>query len=352
MTSEKVGIFLQVSEVFPDTNSDFETLKALLSNLSLHDSLFWCARLNLIISDPEPDHITKQNIGLGQFFTQEEINRVNDYARENGGAQKITIFFRGQILELVRWITLYCRDFPEDGTTFEDPEVRRNFAKALLIASDIWSKWVFRGNRFSLDGGRDIATKRALGAIRKSMESTASAPFLIKSIGRGWDLFSNYFSKYYTYFEDEFQKTTQLSIEEYYICSVAIAVNYMNPKSNSGLFNVNEIFNIPSYGHVMKKYLIIESQTANELKTSLLENSTPDINNSDVSDFNYLPIREKPVYYTHDGRAVILDSVFFSEKMTVGPLFLLSKETREKAFTWFSRSQNDGCGCSRSPRAT
>jgi len=341
MTIEKVGIFLPVSEVFPDTNNDFETFKSLLGNLSLTDALFWCARLNLIVSDPEPDHITKQKAGLGQFFTSEENDRVDDYARKNGGAQRVTVFFRGQILELIRWIALYCKDFPNDGTTFEDSEVRRDFAKVLLITSEIWSKRVFGGNRFSLDGGINIARKRALGAIRKSIEATSPAPFLIKSIGRGWILFSKYFSKYYTSFDSDFQKATQLSVEEYYICSTAIAVNYINPKINTGLFNVNELVNMSSYGHVIKKYLDIESQTAGQLKVALWENTTLEVNNPITLDFDYLPIREKPVYYTQDGRAIILDPVFFSEKMTVGPLFLLPPEKREKAFTSFGKTFED-----------
>lgn len=341
MTIEKVGIFLPVSEVFPDTKNDFDTFKSLLNNLSLTDSLFWCARLNLIISDPEANQITKQQAGLSQFFTTEEIEKVNDYARKNGGAERITIFFRGQILELIRWIAVFCNDFPEDGTTFEDPEVRRNFAKVLLIASDIWSKRVFGENRFSLDGGIEVARKRALGAIRKSIEATSPAPFLIKSIGRGWTLFSKHFLKYYRSFDDEIQKITQLSIEEYYICSVAIAVNYMDPKSNSGLFNLNELVNMSSYGQVIKKYLDIESQIANELKVALRGNTIFDSNDMLTSDFKYLPIREKPVYSTYDGRAIILDPVFFSEKMTVGLLFLLPKEKREKAFTDFGKAFED-----------
>lgn len=341
MSIKQLGIFLPVSEVFPDTKSDFDTFKSLLSNLSRTDAIFWCARINLIISDPESDHLTKQQAGLNQFFTTEEINRVNDYARKNGGAQKITVFFRGQILELIRWIVLYCNDFPEDGTTFENPEIRRNFSKVVLIAGDIWSKRVFGENRFSLDGGLDIARKRALGAIRKGVEAASPAPFLIKSIGRGWALFSQYFSRYYKSFDDEFQKTTQLSVEEYYICSAAIAINYMNPRINSGLINVNELVNTPSYGHVIKKYFDVECQTADELKAALWGNVALDLRNLITSDFNYRPIREKPVYYTNDGRAIILDPVFFSEKMTVGPLFLLPKEKREKAFTDFGKTFED-----------
>ncbi|HCR71468.1 MAG TPA: hypothetical protein DIW23_08505, partial [Anaerolineae bacterium] len=107
------------------------------------------------------------------------------------------------------------------------------------------------------------------------------------------------------------------------------------------LFNINEIFNIPSYGHVMKKYLTNESQDASEIKTLIWKSSTTDIRDSKIPDFNYLPIREKPVYYTQDGRAIILDPVFFSEKMTVGPLFLLSKEVRDTAFTWFGKAFED-----------
>ena len=130
MAIERVGIFLPVSEVFPDTKSDFETFKSLLGNLSRTDSLFWCARLNLIISDPEATHIKKQQAGLSQFFTQEEINKVNSFVKKNGGAERITVFFRGQILELVRWITLYCHDFPEDGIPME-------VGKALATVTDV-----------------------------------------------------------------------------------------------------------------------------------------------------------------------------------------------------------------------
>jgi hypothetical protein len=104
MPIEQVGIFLPVSEVFPDTDNDFETFKSLLANLSRTDALFGCARINLIISDLEADHLSKQLAGLKQFFTLEEINRVNDFARQNGGVQRITVCFRGQLLECIRLI--------------------------------------------------------------------------------------------------------------------------------------------------------------------------------------------------------------------------------------------------------
>ena len=173
---DQIEVYVPVSAVFPDLRGDFQTFKSLLHGLSRTDTLFWCARLNLVISDPsDVHHIARQQFGLNQFLTTEEINRVNDFVRETGDAERVKVFFRGQLLELVRWVVLYCHDHPEDGTTFEDPEIQRKFAQAALIASDIWARRVF-GDRFSLSGGVDVGRKRALGAIRKSIEATSSAP--------------------------------------------------------------------------------------------------------------------------------------------------------------------------------
>jgi hypothetical protein len=109
--------------------------------------------LNLIVSGSSDTAPTaKQQIGLNQFFTSEEINAINDFAKRSGGSQNVTVFFRGQLLELLRWVTLYCHDHPGDGTTFEDAEVRRRFAQVALLASDIWARRVFK-DRFSLMAG-------------------------------------------------------------------------------------------------------------------------------------------------------------------------------------------------------
>lgn len=50
------GVYIPVSEVFPSIQNNFETFRSLLQGLSRTDSLFWCARLNLIISCPSDSH--------------------------------------------------------------------------------------------------------------------------------------------------------------------------------------------------------------------------------------------------------------------------------------------------------
>ena len=74
---------------------------------------------------------------------------MNSFVKDHGGIDKVTVFFRGQLLEVIRWACLFCQDQPDDGRTFENPEIRRIFAQVLLMAGDLWGQRVF-GDRFLL----------------------------------------------------------------------------------------------------------------------------------------------------------------------------------------------------------
>ncbi len=190
----------------------------------------------------------RQEIGLKQFLTSVEMRAVNDFVRSRGGPDKVIIFFRGQVLELLRWVLLFCRDMPDDGITFKKQEVRLKFAQAAFIASDIWANRVFEG-WFSAEEDIDKSRQKALGPIRKSTEATCIANNLAKSLGRGWTLFKDYFPKFYKRFEDDFYSKTNLSVSEYFICFAAIITSFMNPKKVSGIFNINELKENANYGN-------------------------------------------------------------------------------------------------------
>lgn len=131
------GVYVPIHEVFPGVPSDFDAITSLLRKLSRTDALFWCARLNLIVSNPEnQDHRAKQQYGLSTFFTPGQIERINRFAQIHGGAEKVTIFFRGQLLELIRWICLFCQDQLGDGETFNDPEILETFVMGDVTSSD------------------------------------------------------------------------------------------------------------------------------------------------------------------------------------------------------------------------
>ena len=336
MNFNQTGIFISVSEIFPDVRNDFDTFKTLLTDISLTDALFWCARLNLIVTNPlENEHITRQQTAIDLFLTREEIEKANRFALVNGGANRITVFFRGQLLELLRWILLYCRNHPNDGKTFEDPNTRRKFVQAALISSNFWSKRVY-GDRFSLDGEIDTARKRALGAIRKAIEGTELCPELTRSFGRGWTIFMDYFRDRYNSLDSEFQSAVGLSIEDYFKCLLIITVHFANPKSNNtGIFNPKNFADSTPLKDIFQKYIAYESQTVDELRRALWGDADK-TENTELF-YDYLPLREKPILCSEDNRAIIIDPIFYSEKASIGPLFILTKnKTRSQANDIFS----------------
>ncbi len=336
MTPDQTIAYIQISDIFPDIPNNFETFKSLLSDLSLTDTLFWCARLNLIFSDPSSiDFVTRQKYFLSQFFTKEEIGLVNKFVQEQGGWGNTVLYFRGQLLELFRWVILFCDDQPGDGETFEDLDVCRKFVQAALIASDIWSKRILMFKNFSsTDKDLDFARYKALGTIRKSIEGSMRARELQRALGRGWTLFKEYFPQFYPSFDSEFLALTDLCIDDYYSCLCAVIVNCMDPKSTSGIFSSlvdgSKIQNVREF----QKYLTLESQTAEELREVLWRNVQRDDikNDEEAPPFDYTPLRNKPIFRAKDGRSIIIDPVFYSETASIGPLFHILKGSysREK----------------------
>lgn len=323
------GVCVPISAVFPDVANDFQVFATLLRTLSRTDTLLWCARLNLIISNPQNhNHREKQQYGISVFFTKEEIERINRYSVEHGGAEKVIVFFRGQLLELIRWVCLLCQDQPGDGETFNDSRVLQMFAKAALLASDIWAQRVI-GNRFSFVGEVSAARRRALASIRQSIAETSSGTEPLWAMGRGRSIFTEHLVQVYPDFDGIFTQQTGLSLDEYYTCLCAIIAQFLNrtPEKaatgadGSGLFDVNIVcHSCPHMKPVFSRYFALESQTAPELKQALWGGrsfATP----SDAGRFDLGAMRRRPIIRAADGRAIILDPVFYAERGAIGPLF-------------------------------
>jgi len=331
-----VGVYVPVSEVFPEVESTFEKFKSLLQGLSRTDTLFWCARLNLIISNPaNPDHITKQLYGLQNFLTAEEIKRVETFVQKRGAGKNTTIFFRGQLLELIRWACLFCPDHPDDGITFEDGGVRRRFAQAALIASEIWGRRIYR-NGLSQDKPIAEARRRELRAMRQGIAGTTLGMRPLLALGRGESLIRNYFSRFYPELEEKFRSRTGLSLEEYYTCLCAMSGHYLDQTPEkaarqdaySPILNVNTFYKDTQRASMLCNYIRMESQTPDDLRQSLWGGQIP-TSEWDAGRYDYKSIRERPVLHASDGRAIILDPVFFSERASVGPLFTIIKGERK-----------------------
>jgi hypothetical protein len=62
------------------------------------------------------------------------IDRINDFAKRHRAAGVPAVFFRGQLLELMRWTARHAKHLRNDGETYVSPECRERCVKAALIA--------------------------------------------------------------------------------------------------------------------------------------------------------------------------------------------------------------------------
>lgn len=326
-----VESYVTIFEVFPDIKNDLTTFADLLKKLSRTDSIFWCSRLNNIMSSKKLSSKEKQQFGVSQFLSIEDINYLNNHIHDK---KNTTLFFRGQILELLRWVILYCNDQVNDGRTFEELETRRTFAKVLLIASDIWERRIFKN--WSFQNG-DIQAEKiyVLGSIRKIVESTLSLPEQEKIFGRGWTIFNEYLPQFYNSFHLDFFSITGLSLEEYFICLVTMITNFIKDDSTN-IFKIDKISDDSKVSSLFQKYLNLESQDAAELMSSLWQETA--ITQDSIPQYDYKPIREKPVFVAKDGRGIIMDPNFFCEKALIGPLFYISKKFGNQVFIHFGKA--------------
>lgn len=330
-----MAVYVPISAVFPGVAPDFETLRSLLMGLSRTETLVWCARLNVSLSNRETDHIAGQSFFIKNFLSRNEIDRVVAFTeREQSPTTQVIVFSRGQVLELIRWVALYCQDLPGDGKTFDDLEVRRGFSQAALICSDQLDKTIW-GQSPPMDTVSLLSRGDAPGLSRKSVEATATID-PVECLGRGWTLFRDYLPNRRSSFNHEFELATGLSIEQYFACLAIVLSGSMREARNAGYSYKTVLQNTPG-NELFQKYMALESQTPEELKSALECGFPTGIKSFDESPpFSKRPLRDKPILRTNTGLAIIIDPLFFGDSAIAGPLFHVLGTGTAKAQDLFS----------------
>jgi hypothetical protein len=85
------------------------------------------------------------------------------------------------------------------------------------------------------------------------------------------------------------------------------------------VFNARTVADATAYRDIFCAYMARESQTPEELSVTLWDG---------FAERGYRDLRERPILALADGRAVIIDPVFFSEKISAGPIFHLLPKAR------------------------
>ena len=325
----EVGVFVPPEAVFSGVKGTEQELLGCLAELSRDDTLFHAARLNTLISGPEDFDVRgRQQRALSWVCTPEQIGRINAFIRSRGNtAGPTTIFFRGQILELVRWVARYSKNKPGDGNTFEDPRKREAFVKALLIASALWGSRVFRD---TLSGGSSISETRlrAIGSMRKGVEESNLGPHLGVALARGRAIFAGHLPTRSPQFGKLFLEATGLTLDQYRACVASLSIYTIFNRKEGPMFVTHSVANATALKDVFPRYFEQEGQSAEQLAHSLWH---------DFKTNGYRALRERPIFVAADGRGIILDPTFYAEKVSIAPFFYALRLLRGgKANTFFA----------------
>src|ERR1700728_2971569 len=119
MYEDDISVLVTVEALFPGASASEAAMLDTLKGLSRDDALFTCARINAVVSGfgPEKRHSQRQTQAAGMLCSMAQRLDVVEYAARHGGPERVVLFFRGQMLELARWIVLHCDNQPGDGET-------------------------------------------------------------------------------------------------------------------------------------------------------------------------------------------------------------------------------------------
>lgn len=363
---DHVGIYVPAQTIFPEINGTFDELCTLLGGLPKQETLFTCAHLNLVVSNPiETSRFTQQQYVLSWFFTPAQVLSINQFAAANHGTDRTAIFFRGQLLELMRWAAILCSTELNSARTYDELETRNNLARAALICSGIWASRVY-GDRFGLQQQSLTQSKRhSAGAARNAVVETWDGLNPTRAASRGQSLFFDFMPDVYPEFGQLFKGVTDLTLEQYFDCWNALISNYFPTPvqiddTGNGVISRTLHFSIPQvtsqHSHmqdIWNKFFQLESQTLDDLIATMSDgdpNRTPESSHH----YPYRALRSRPILRATDGTAILIDPTFCTEKLAHGPLFYfqnhknLLRGSREpmasfgKAFEHYANAQLDG----------
>lgn len=336
-----VRVFVPHDAVFPHLPSDFEEFRRVVTSLSRTDTLLWCARVNIHLGHPwvdKPDDVQKAFVA--QFFGDEEVRRLNEFWRLHRGA--IQVFCRPQLLELMRWVSLWSHDQDDDGYTFRSPDIRQRFARAALMASEIWGRRLYQDD-LAIRDTVDATRRRVLAVMREAHVASAdgSHPFL--ALARGACIMDN-LRQLLPEVDGLVLHATGLGLDDYFSIGVYLASqSFVNSVASSGAVEKSGLLQTapdPSgqtrLQSMLEAYLCQHAQTPDDLRTACWA-ARGDVTEVEATRLDLNAIRARPLLRVSNGRGIVIDPVLFLESAAVGPLFHLVRAIPDRANDWFGK---------------
>ncbi|QQN62166.1 winged helix-turn-helix domain-containing protein [Bradyrhizobium diazoefficiens] len=318
VNARDVSSFADIAHVYglPSTEGYAANL---LASLPLQETVILCARLNAIVSGIGIASMERRNrAAMSLIALPKEEQRILSFTGPRGGYRTHAVFFRGQLLHLMRLAVRHCSPESRPGF-YEAPKNRVQFLKVALVASALWTERTMASR--NLAQLTEETVEDHVGYLRKIIEETNPAPNAINTIGRGWLLFAEHFPKHYPAFEDEFRETTRMTFDQYSTCVSGLMTYIVVGNELEGrVFKINAVGAATTYRGVFPEYLALDSQTPEQFAHA---------SQGSQAEFEKA-MWERPIILFPDGSSVIIDPVFFSAKLSVGPLFFLLRDHPER----------------------
>lgn len=321
-SASDIIVYVPPEIVFPELEADERTLVQLLSGLNRNETIIACCRVNAAVSGyAGPDPKQQQERMIHDLLPPGSLTRINSFINQSHLTYSPPVFFRGQLLELLRWTVKHAANEAADPYFYGDNNVpnREKFARAALICSVIWSRRIY-ADRLKSSGDPELDRLRALGPFRKGIEESGQAPNQAQTLARGWLLFTKHMPERYPEFSKRFHKATGLTVEQYLIITARLTVFTKADALQLAIFSESNMAGDSTYRDIAPNYLGIESQTADELADSLWGER--------FRANGYRALRDHIVIKGRDDRACISDPTFLSEKISAGPLFHVTAAAR------------------------
>ncbi len=332
-----VSVFVPARALYSDLDESIDCLASLVRQLSRTDALLWCGRLNLVLSNWAVGHGESQQYAVDRFFPdQEERVRLNGWVRSQSNPEVVSVFFRGQLLELARAICIFGRDREDDGATFESLRDRRLFAQAALVAGDVWGARVYPTfpDRSEIESDVRRARQGTMHTVRSSSAENAGANLPYAALGRGAQIWRHMASRCPD-LERIFQEHAGISLDEYFENMAALFMGHIDirpstehvPGNVPGMFDHRFWARAPHMRESFERFMRLEAIELDALAQRMRASNVP---GGHVRVF-----RQHPIVRTRDGRSLVVDPTALVHHAALGPLFILRDLASHRAADLF-----------------
>jgi hypothetical protein len=331
----EIGSYVELAELFPNRECSLEYLAECLGALPLNLVLVMCARANQVVSGPGVlTRVDRQKKLANSLLTTKVGERLNEIVRtrHEGDLEKTALFFRGQLLELVRWALLLC---DPEMQPLEGPWTQNDkdlFVQAALMCSWISEakvRTVLRDNG-SVESLKDIAMVFFRGALDAAL--TGADPWRV--LGRGQQLFLEYLPKHHPDCDHDFQQATGLSLLEYMTTAGALVAMHLQCENTMVLSDAVTLGQDTEYADAYRAYQDLQIWNIDELTERLWLGRKVPQSFDEIPAFDLKPLREKPIIALDDGRGVIPDPILLADSVMIGPVFHLAAGVRDAKYVF------------------